>query len=330
MNTPTTSNQRSDLYTRVTERVVADLERGARPWLKPWTSGSPRITRPRRHNGMPYRGINVLLLWGEAIDRGYGVPLWMTYRQARELGAHVRQGEHGTTVVYADRMVRNETDDAGHDVERVIPFLKAYSVFNVAQIENLPAQYLPQPEPQTDKLKLLALAEAFIAATGATIRHGGDRAYYSPKLDLIQLPVPEVFRDAESYAATTAHELTHWTAHPSRLNRDFGGQQFGDTGYAREELVAELGSAFLCADLGITPEPREDHASYLAHWIAVLKDDKRAIFAASAHAQKAVDFLHGLQPTAMPLPSEPRRVEGAGDASQYAIMATRRERRPGR
>jgi antirestriction protein ArdC len=110
MNTPTTSNQRSDLYTRVTERVVADLERGARPWLKPWTSGSPRITRPRRHNGLPYRGINVLLLWGEAIDRGYGVPLWMTYRQARELGAHVRQGEHGTTVVYADRMVRNETD----------------------------------------------------------------------------------------------------------------------------------------------------------------------------------------------------------------------------
>jgi antirestriction protein ArdC len=305
MNTPTTSTQRRDLYTRVTERVVADLERGARPWLKPWTSGSPCVSRPRRHNGMPYRGINVLLLWGEAIDHGYSAPLWMTYRQALEIGAHVRQGEHGTTVVYADRIVRKESDEAGHDVERVIPFLKAYTVFNVAQIENLPAQYLSQPEPQTDKLKLLASAEAFIAATGATIRHGGDRAYYSPTLDIIQLPVPEAFHDAESYAVTTAHELTHWTAHPSRLNREFGGQRFGDTGgYAREELVAELGSAFLCADLGITPEPREDHASYLAHWIAVLKADKRAIFAASAHAQKAVDFLHDLQPTAMPVPAQ--------------------------
>ena len=170
MNTPTTSTQRSDLYTRVTERVMADLERGARPWLRPWTSGSPRITRPRRYNGMPYRGINVLLLWGEAIDRGYSAPLWMTYRQALELGAHVRQGEHGTTVVYADRIVRKDTDDAGHEVERAIPFLKAYTVFNVAQIENLPAQYVTQPEPQADPVGRIASAEAFIAATGATIR----------------------------------------------------------------------------------------------------------------------------------------------------------------
>jgi antirestriction protein ArdC len=304
MNTPTTSNQRSDLYTRVTERVVANLARGGRPWLKPWTSDSTRITRPRRHNGMPYRGINVLLLWGEAIDRGYSAPVWMTYRQALELGAYVRQGERGTTVVYADRIVRKDTDDAGHEVARAIPFLKAYTVFNAAQIENLPAQYVTQPEPQTDTVERIASAEAFIAATGATIRHGGDRAYYSPKLDIIQLPVPEAFRDAESYAATTAHELTHWTAHAARLNREFGGQRFGDTGYAREELVAELGSAFLCADLGITPEPREDHAAYLAHWIAVLKDDKRAIFAAAAHAQKAVDFLQGLQPNATPVPAE--------------------------
>jgi antirestriction protein ArdC len=325
MNTPTTSTQRSDLYTRVTERVVADLERGARPWLKPWTSGRTRITRPRRHNGMPYRGVNVLLLWGEAIDRGYSAHLWMTYRQALELGAHVRQGEHGTTVVYADRIVRKDTDDAGHEVERAIPFLKAYTVFNVAQIENLPAHYVTQPEPQADPVERIASAEAFIAATGATLRHGGDRAYYSPKLDIIQLPVPEAFRDAESYAATTAHELTHWTAHPTRLNRDFGGRRFGDTGYAREELVAELGSAFLCADLGITPEPREDHAAYLAHWIAVLKDDKRAIFAAAAHAQKAVDYLDGLQPTAMPVPGERRMAEGAGEANGSAIMATRRE-----
>jgi antirestriction protein ArdC len=172
---------------------------------------------------------------------------------------------------------------------------------------------------------LIASAEAFIAATGATIRHGADSAYYSPKLDIIQLPMPEAFRDTESYTATKAHELTHWTAHRTRLNREFGGQRFGDTGYAREELVAELGSAFLCADLGITPEPREDHAAYLAHWIAVLKADKRVIFAASAHAQKAVDFLHGLQPDARPVPGERRKGEGADEASQCVIMATRGE-----
>jgi len=293
MKTTTTSNQRSDLYGRVTERVVADLERGVRPWLKPWTGGNTRITMPRRHNSIPYRGINVLILWAEAIDRGYNHPLWMTYRQAQELGAHVRQGEHGTTVVYADRIVRKETDDAGNDVEKAIPFLKAYTVFNVQQTD-----------PQRPKVELIASAEAFIAATGAVIRHGGDSAYYSPRLDIIQMPEPEAFRDAESYSATKAHELTHWTSHETRLKREFGAKRFGDTSYAREELVAELGSAFLSADLGITPEPREDHASYLAHWISVLKEDKRAIFAAAAHAQRAVDYLHGLQPDARPLPEE--------------------------
>ncbi len=137
-------------------------------------------------------------------------------------------------------------------------------------------------------------AEQFFAGTGAVIRHGGNLAYYAPGPDVIQLPAPEAFRDAESYAATKAHELTHWTKHPSRLDRDFGGKGFGDTGYAREELVAELGAAFLFADLGITPEPREDHASYLAHWLEILREDKRAIFSAAAHAQRAVDFLHGV------------------------------------
>ena len=301
--TTTSSQQRIDVYTRVTERVVADLERGVRPWLKPWTGGSTRITMPRRHNGIPYRGINVLILWAEAIDRGYSSPLWMTYRQALELGAHVRQGERGTTVVYADRIIRNEVDDAGNDVEKAIPFLKAYTVFNVQQIEGLPSQYLPVPERERPKVELIASAEAFIGATGAVIRHGGDSAYYSRSLDIIQMPHPEAFRDAESYSATKAHELTHWTGHASRLNREFG-KRFGDTGYAREELVAELCAAFLSADLGITPEPREDHASYLAHWIRVLKEDKRAIFAAAAHAQKAADYLHSLQPGAEAVPTD--------------------------
>jgi antirestriction protein ArdC len=170
-------------------------------------------------------------------------------------------------------------------------------VFNVAQIEGLPAHYYAEPEAKGEKLQFIESAEKFFAATGAVIRHGGNMAYYAPGPDVIQLPVPEAFHDAESYAATKAHELTHWTKHPTRLDRDFGGKRFGDTGYAREELVAELGAAFLCADLGITPEPREDHASYLAHWLEILREDKRAIFSAAAHAQRAVDFLHGVAAT---------------------------------
>src|SRR2546428_2623593 len=200
MKTTTTSNQRSDLYTRVTERVVADLERGVRSWLKPWTSGNTRITVPSRHNGIPYRGISVLILGDEAIGRGYIPPLWMTYRQAMELGAHVRQGEHGSTVVYSDRIVRKETDGAGTEIERAIPFLKAYTVFNTAQIENLPARYLPQPEPARDKVVLIASAETFIAATGATICHGGGSAYYRPRVDLIHVAAAAALRRAERHS----------------------------------------------------------------------------------------------------------------------------------
>jgi len=309
-----TATPRADLYTRVTERVIADLEHGVRPWLKPWNAGhaAGRITLPLRHNGTPYRGINILLLWGEAMTNGYTSPLWMTFKQALALGAHVRKGERGAMVVYADRFTRTETDADGNGVEREIPFLKAYTVFNVAQIEGLPAHYYARPEAKADKLELIESAEGFCAATGAVIRHGGNMAYYAPGPDLIQLPVPEAFRDAESYAATKAHELTHWTKHPSRLDRDFGGKRFGDTGYAREELVAELGAAFLCADLGITPEPREDHASYLAHWLELLREDKRAIFSAASHAQRAVDFLHSLSPR-QAVPFQP-----AGDAAEAA------------
>jgi len=261
-----TATPRADLYTRVTARVIDDLEKGVRPWLKPWNGGhaAGRITLPLRHNGTPYRGINILLLWGEAMTNGYASPLWMTFKQALALGAHVRKGEHGAMVVYADRFTRTETDADGNGVEREIPFLKAYTVFNVAQIEGLPAHYYARPEAKGDKLELIESAEGFCAATGAVIRHGGNMAYYAPGPDLIQLPVPDAFRDAESYAATKAHELTHWTKHPSRLDRDFGGKRFGDTGYAREELVAELGAAFLFAELGITPEPGEEHAPYLA------------------------------------------------------------------
>jgi antirestriction protein ArdC len=292
-----TATSRTELYSRVTERVIADLEKGVRPWLKPWSAGNTagRVGLPRRHSGVPYRDINVLVLWGEALDKGYGFTIWMTFKQALALGGHVRRSEHRSMVVYADRVIRIETDERGEDIEREIPFLKAYTVFNVAQIEELPSQYYAHLEQNADKRELIETAEHFFSTTGAVIRHGGDRAYYSPRPDVIQLPVPEAFRDAESYAATKAHELTHWTSHPQRLSRDLGGKRFGDAGYAREELVAELGAAFLCADLGVAIEPREDHASYMEHWLRILREDKRAIFAAAAHAQRAVDYLHALQ-----------------------------------
>jgi antirestriction protein ArdC len=293
--------ERKDVYSRVTDRILADLEQGVRPWMKPWNAehSGGRITRPLRHNGQPYNGINVLMLWSAAVDRGYAAPIWMTYKQAAEMGAHVRKGEKGELVVYANTITRKETDaETGEDAERTIPFLKGYTVFNAEQIDGLPERFTQLAEPTLDPVARIERAEAFFAATQADIRHGGNMACYALGLDRIQMPPFVAFRDAESYYATLAHETVHWTRHPTRLDRVLGRKSFGDAGYAREELVAELGSAFLAADLGLALEPRDDHASYIGHWLAVLKDDKRAIFSAAAHAQRAADFLHALQPKA--------------------------------
>ena len=202
---------RQDIYTRVTNQITLQLEKGIRPWIKPWsvehTAG--RITRPLRHNAVPYRGVNILLLWSEALAKGYAAPLWMTYKQSQEIGAQVRKGEHGSLVVYADHITRTETDSAGQDVEREIPFMKGYTVFNVEQIEGLPANFYAQPTNPLPLSERLAQADQFVTATGATIRLGGNQAYYSPAVDHIQLPPFEAFKDKESYYATVLHELTH-------------------------------------------------------------------------------------------------------------------------
>jgi antirestriction protein ArdC len=291
------SNERQDVYTRVTDKIIADLEQGVRTWMRPWNAGNTagRITRPLRHNGMAYSGINILMLWAEAMDKGFAAPIWMTFKQARELKANVRKGEKGFLVVYANSITRSEEGDNGEETEREIHYMKGYTVFNVDQIEGLPEHYYTKPDAQTTPVERIAHAEAFFSATNADIRYRGDRAFYSNDGDYIQMPVIEAFRDVQSFYATLAHESTHWTKHPSRLDRSFGRKVWGDEGYAQEELVAELASAFLCADLGITPEVRDDHASYIANWLTVLKNDKRAIFTAASHAQKAVDYLHGLQ-----------------------------------
>jgi antirestriction protein ArdC len=292
------NTERQDIYTRITGKIVASLEAGVRPWIRPWSgeNAAGRITRPLRHNGMPYSGINILMLWASSVEQGFASPSWMTFKQALELDAHVRKGEKGSLVVYANSITKTEQNDAGEDVERDIHFLKGYTVFNCDQIEGLPEQYYVKPEPRFSPVERIAHADQFFAATGAEIRYGGNRAYYAQELDYIQMPPIEAFTDAEKFYATLAHEAVHATKHPSRLERDFGRKSWGDEGYAREELVAELGSAFLCADLELTPEVRDDHASYLASWLEVLKNESRAIFTAAAHAQRAVDYLHKLQP----------------------------------
>ena len=290
----TTPFIRADVYARVTNRVIADLEAGTPTWLKPWSADhlAGNITRPLRANGLPYRGINVFMLWSEATARGYACPIWMTYRQAQEIGGHVRKGETGALVVYADKLVRTETTLLGEEVERAVPFMQGHSVFNCEQVDRLPSHFYATKAPTLDPALRLPHAERFLHASAVQIRHGGNQAYYAIQSDHVQMPAFEVFRDPVSYYATLAHELTHATRHPSRLDRDFGRKRYGDEGYAREELVAELGSAFLCADLGLTPEQQPDHAAYIASWLTVLKNDKRFIFTAAGHAQRAADYLH--------------------------------------
>lgn len=300
--TKTEKGSRADIYTKITERIVADLEKGVRPWLQPWRAGNAtgRVTRPLRHNGLAYTGLNVLLLWSEATACGFTSPYWMTLRQANELGAHVRKGEGGSIVVYASRFTKTEVDARGGEVERDIPFLKTYAVFNASQIVGLPDHYHRMAEPAPDPVERIEHADRFFDNTGAKVRYGGEQAYYSPVTDHIQLPRPEFFRDMASFVATRSHEILHWTAGSNRLNRDLSRYHRDIAARSQEELLAEIGSAMLCADLSIVPElePRPDHASYVASWVKLLGDDRRAIFRAAAHAQRAVAYLHSLQPQA--------------------------------
>ncbi|MDX7951797.1 zincin-like metallopeptidase domain-containing protein [Lichenihabitans sp. Uapishka_5] len=287
---------KTDLYQSITDRIVASLEQGVRPWTKPWsgTEMEGRIVLPKRGNGEAYRGINILMLWGAAQERGFRAPSWLTYRQAQAMGGQVRKGETGSMVVFASSLTRTETDSgSGEEQEHRIPFLKSYTVFNVEQIDGLGDAFPLSTEPALQAFARSERAERLFAATGADIRHGGNRAFYQIADDYVQMPPAEAFRDPASYYAVLAHEVTHWTRHESRLDRSFGRKRFGDEGYAMEELVAELGSAFLSAGLDLTPEPREDHASYIENWLRVLKGDKRAIFTAASHAQRAADFLIG-------------------------------------
>lgn len=288
---------KTNIYQDVTNRIISELETGTRPWIKPWSAehAAVNITRPLRSTGEAYRGINTLLLWSEATNRGYNSPYWLTFNQAKKMGAHVQKGEKGTAIVYASTIEKTEENNKGESVKQTIPFMKGYTVFNAEQVADLPESWHPSVKPYESGPERIEHAEKFVNQTGATIHEGGPKAAYSATLDLVKMPPLPAFQDAETYYTTLLHELTHWTKHPSRLDRNLGRKQWGDEGYAREELVAELGSAFLAADLGLELEPREDHAAYIGSWLQLLRDDKRAIFEAAAHAQRAADYLHQLQ-----------------------------------
>ena len=300
----TNSAPRADVYERITNAIVAQLDKGTRPWMQPWgAAGSP--VRPLRHNGVPYRGINTLLLWMTAAERGFISPFWMTYKQAQELGAQVRKGEKSTLVVYAGAIEKQDEDANGAQAERRIPFMKGYNVFCADQIDDLPEHFYMKAEaPEGVETKeRIARVDTYFKHTGADIREGGNKAFYSPVSDYIQMPPFSAFVSAEAFSTTLGHEAIHWTA--SRVGRDLSRYAKDNTDRAREELIAELGSVFFAADLGLEIEPRDDHAAYIKSWVSVLKNDRRAIFQAASLAEKALAYLHSLQPDGFEVAAQP-------------------------
>lgn len=247
---------RADVYERITAQIVAALEAGTRPWLKPW-AGNGIPTRPLRQNGIPYRGINTVLLWMETAAKGYGSPFWLTYKQAAAMGAHVRKGEKSALVVYAGAIERTEQAESGEDIERRIPFMKGYSVFNAEQIEGLPAHYHSAVAARSSlsDADRLPQVDAFFAATGADIRESTRGAFYSPTEDFIGMPPFGAFVSAEAHAATLGHECIHWTRHATRLNRDFGRKAWGDEGYAREDMLLSWAAPTSRPTLGSPSSP---------------------------------------------------------------------------
>jgi antirestriction protein ArdC len=289
---PERSTSRVDLYQEVTSRIIAELEAGRFPWVQPWNSGgvvAPGMPR-NALTGRAYSGINVLILWATVIERGYPSQSWLTFKQALDAGGSVRKGEKGTTVVYADRFTpeaeKVRAQERGDDA-RQVAFLKRFTVFNVAQCDGLRDGLAADPAPLPDDC-VVPLAEDVIAASGIAFQIGGSRAFYAPGPDLVVVPPQSAFFEPINFYRTALHEMTHATGHATRLSRDLKNA-FGSEGYAREELVAELGSAFLCAALGIVPTVR--HADYLASWLDVLHGDTRAIFRAASAASKAADWL---------------------------------------
>ena len=285
------NTQQRDVYTRVTDQIINAIEQGVGNWRMPWhTSGRFASSPINATNRKAYRGINTVCLWAAAEAKGYDSGEWATYAQWQERGGQVRKGEKATTVVFwkfANGTAENQDgDDNQPGTGSRLLFTRGYSVFNAAQVDG----YTPKAEPEVSMPERIERAETWVRSIGADLRHGGNRAYYSPGTDHVQMPPFAAFVENVAYYSTLAHEHTHWTARAERCDRQLG-KRFGDSAYAAEELIAELGAAFVCAHLGLSTEPREDHAQYIQSWLKVLREDKRAIFTAASKAQQAADYL---------------------------------------
>ena len=305
-------SNRTSLYDEITGKILAELEAGRLPWVQPWGTAAAKAPLAMPKNAATsrvYSGVNVLILWGAVIEHGFPTQSWLTFRQALSLDGHVRKGEHGTTVVYADRFVPDDEKRCARETgeeAQAIPFLKRFTVFNLAQCEGLPddlAIVAPPPEPGLIEPKV----DALIKASGIDFRIGGDRAFYVPAHDYVMVPPPQAFFEPINWHRTALHECSHASGAPHRLSRDLSGS-FGTKKYAFEEMVAEISAAFCCAALGIVPTVR--HADYIGSWAEVLREDNRAIVRAASQASKAADFLLGF------LPEDERLTPVSADAGE--------------
>ena len=306
---------RTSLYDAITSKIIAELEAGRVPWVQPWGTAVAKAALAMPKNAATarsYSGINVLLLWGAVIEHGFPCQSWLTFRQALSLGGNVREGERGTTVVYADRFVPNGKKERARETgeeAQTVPFLKRFTVFNLAQCENLRedlAVVVPPPPPGLIERKV----EVLIKATGIDFRIGGDRAFYVPSADYVQVPPPQAYFEPINWHRTALHEISHASGAQHRLNRDLSGS-FGSRKYAFEELVAEISAAFCCASLGIAPTVR--HADYLGSWLECLREDNRAIVRAASQASKAAGYILGFLPQGDEL--EPVEFDGEREAA---------------
>jgi antirestriction protein ArdC len=278
-----------DLHAEVSARIIADLEAGAAPRIKPWSDTPGANTPCNAVTNRPYSGCNVVLLWMTK-TAAYRTPRYLTFKQALQLGGHVRKGQHGRKVYFVKRLeVKDEADEVP---ARLVPLLREYTVFNVDQCDNLPDSVIAgKPMRVRNPDTRDALADGFLHSTGANVREGQGEAYFVPSHDFISMPAFETFKSADHFYNVAFHELVHWTGHGLRLDRDLKNR-FGSRSYAAEELVAELGAAFVCAEFGFDGDLR--HAGYIGHWLELLKVDKRAFFTACSQASKAAEYLRGL------------------------------------
>jgi len=283
------TTDKKDIFQRVTDQIVEAIEAGTESYRLPWkTSGGFPCSPINAISKRPYRGINIVILWAIAQKKGYTSGTWATFKQWQEMGAQVRKGEKSAHVVFWKFFDREQPTDSEGETSKTgrIPMAKDYWIFNADQVDG----YKDSEKQPVSRAERIERAEGFFQTVGVSPRPGGNRACYCPDTDLVHMPAFEAFNEPLFYYSVLSHETTHWTGAAHRLNRDLSGRFHTDS-YAMEELVAELGAAFLCSELGLPTDPRHDHAPYIASWLKVLKNDKRAIFTAAAKAQEAVDWM---------------------------------------